>query len=119
NDVATRDDKCLKSEKPFIQHEFKWWSSFPDIRIAKKYSGAMRPYGVEIAIKAAGKRNLIRMLPVFAENSQRLQFIEAKGKMEECRRDFPELAGINHFNGPDLNPSPQGILDEFYEKKYA
>ncbi|MGC8804907.1 MAG: glycoside hydrolase family 2 protein, partial [Candidatus Ratteibacteria bacterium] len=29
---------------PVIQHEFRWWTSFPDIRNKEKFTGAMRPY---------------------------------------------------------------------------
>jgi hypothetical protein len=46
-----------------------------------------------------------------------LQFVEMKTKMERCRRDFRRLAGISHFNAMDIGPSPQGVIDEFYEKK--
>jgi len=99
--------------KPLIQHEFRWWSSFPDVRIMSKYSGAVRPYAAEIALETARRRGLAHILPDAAANSQRLQFIEAKGKMEACRRDHATLAGISHFNAMDTNPSPQGIIDEF------
>ena len=57
--------------------------------------------------------------PRFASASQRLQFLESKLKMEECRRNNPTLAGICHFNAMDANPSPQGIFTEFYQLKYA
>lgn len=113
---AVDDINC---ELPVIQHEYRWWSSFPDIRTMHKFNGALRPYGAEIALEAATHHGISKLLPTFAENSQRLQFIEAKGKMELCRRDNPTLAGITHFNACDLNLSPQGIIDEFYERKYA
>ncbi len=108
-----------KTELPVIQHEFRWWSSFPDVRIIKKYSGALRHWSAEMALKAASERGISHILEKAAENSQRLQFIETKGKMENCRRDYPRLAGICHFDAMDAVPSPQGIIDEFYEKKYA
>lgn len=106
-------------DKPLIQHEYRWWSSFPDVRLIPKYSGAVRPYAAEMALKAAQKHGIAHILPQAAANSQRLQFIEAKTKMEACRRDHAHLAGICHFNAMDANPSPQGIVDEFYERKYA
>lgn len=37
--------------------------------------------------------------------------------MEQVRRDNPTLAGICHFTAMDIGFSPQGIIDEFYEKK--
>ena len=117
--VNAEGEKDDEIEKPLIQHEFRWWSSFPDVRNTKKYSGAVRPYGAEIAREAAERHGLAELLPRFAEVSQRLQFLEAKGKMEMCRRDHPRLAGICHFSAMDCNPSPQGIMDEFYELKYA
>jgi hypothetical protein len=114
NAEASQDDACAQ---PLIQHEFRWWSSYPDVRIMDKYSGAIRPYAAQIALDAAARHGLTHLLPLAAENSQRLQFAEMKGKMEMCRRDNPRLAGICHFNAMDSNPSPQGILDEFYESK--
>ncbi|MAH32594.1 MAG: hypothetical protein CMG78_11325 [Marinobacter sp.] len=108
-----------QTAKPVIQHEFRWWTSFPDVRITHKYAGAVRPLGAELALEAAARHGITHVLPQAAANSQRLQFVEAKGKMEMCRRDTPQLAGISHFMAMDLNMSPQGIIDEFYERKYA
>ena len=108
-----------RTEKPVIQHEFRWWVSYPDVRIRHKYSGAIRPFAAEIAYDAAARHGLAHVLPRAAATSQRLQWVEAKGKMEACRRDTPRLAGISHFMAMDLNMSPQGIFDEFYERKYA
>lgn len=116
NAEASTDADCAK---PLIQHEFRWWSSFPDVRRAGRYSGAVRPYAVEIALEAASRHGISHTLPLAAQNSQRLQFVEAKGKMEAMRREHPRLAGICHFNAMDTNPSPQGIIDEFFERKYA
>lgn len=106
-----------KTSLPVVQHEFRWWSSFPDVRIKNKFKGAMRPFQITIAEEAAQKAGLAHLLPQIAHNSQRLQFVEMKTKMERCRRDFKRLAGISHFNAMDIGPSPQGVLDDFYEKK--
>jgi len=115
--VNTEGANDNKTSLPVIQHEFRWWSSFPDVRTKKKYKGAIRPYQVEIAEEAASKAGIKNLLPKIAHNSQRLQFVEMKTKMERCRRDFKRLAGISHFNAMDIGLSPQGVLDEFYEKK--
>lgn len=106
-----------KAGKPIIEHEFAWWSSFPDVRLHAKYSGAVRPYGAQLAAEAAARSGQAHLLEAYAEASQRLQFIEAKAKMELVRREHRELAGICHFSAMDGNPSPQGILNEFYEPK--
>lgn len=116
NADARLAEQCTR---PLIQHEFRWWSSFPDVRIMDKYSGAIRPYAAQIAQQATARHGIAHILPEAAANSQRLQLLEAKGKMEACRRDNPTLAGISHFNAMDTNPSPQGIVDEFYERKVA
>ena len=116
NAEADVDERC---DKPVIQHEFRWWSSFPDVTLAGKYSGAMRPYAAEIAMDAASRHGIAHVLPQAAKNSQRVQFVEAKAKIEECRRANARLAGICHFNAMDTNPSPQGIIDEFYGRKHA
>ncbi|MBM4032256.1 MAG: hypothetical protein FJ291_10765 [Planctomycetes bacterium] len=116
NDEAERD---RPRAKPLIQHEWRWWSSYPDVRLIPRFTGAVRPYGAEIALEAARRRGVEHLLPLFADNSQRLQFIEAKAKMEERRRRFPFLAGISHFSACDFQLSPQGIVDDFYDRKYA
>ena len=36
-------------DKPLVEHEYAWWSSFPDVRQGPKYAGAIRPYAAEIA----------------------------------------------------------------------
>ncbi len=116
NAEASEDEK---TGKPLVQHEYRWWSSFPDVRLADRYGGAIRPYGAELARAAALRHGIAHVLPAAAEMSNRLQFVEAKAKMELCRRDHPRLAGICHFDAMDANPSPQGIMTEFYERKYA
>ncbi len=119
SDALSRSGVDNRTKKPLVQHEFRWWVSYPDVRIIHKYSGAMRPFAAEIAFEAAARHSLSHVLPQAAAMSQRLQWVEAKGKMEACRRDSPRLAGISHFQAMDLNMSPQGIFDEFYERKYA
>jgi len=110
-------EKYEKSGKPVIQHEFAWWSSFPDVRDRDKFSGDLRPYAADIAMEAATRQGQVHLLPEFADKSKRLQFLEAKAKMENCRRNIPRLAGICHFNAIDSIPSPQGIIGPFYERK--
>lgn len=116
NDEAEHD---RPRGKPLIQHEWRWWSSYPDVRLIPKFTGAVRPFCAEIAMEAASRRGVAHLLPLFADNSQRLQFIEAKAKMEARRRDFPLLAGISHYSACDFQLSPQGIVDDFYDRKYA
>lgn len=116
---AFKPEELAALDKPLIQHEYQWWSSFPDIRLRARYTGAVRPYAADIAAESAARRGQAHLLETYARNSQRLQFIEAKAKMEAMRRDNPALAGICHFDAMDANPSPQGILNEFYERKLA
>jgi hypothetical protein len=77
----------------------------------------VRPYAADLAAATAARRGQAHLLETYADASQRLQFLEAKAKMENLRRDSPTLAGICHFNAMDANPSPQGIINEFYERK--
>jgi hypothetical protein len=116
NAEAGRD---ADTARPVVQHEFRWWSSFPDVRRMERYDGAVRPYAAELALDAAARHGLREVLADGVEASQRLQLVEAKGKMEACRRDNPRLAGICHFNAMDANPSPQGVITELYEPKMA
>jgi len=114
NDEAS---KVADTDLPVIQHEFRWWSSLPDPGIREKYAGAVRPYAIEIAETLARAKGLGKIIGAAVKNSQQLQLLEAKAKMEACRRDNPQMAGICHFNAMDTGPSPQGVVDEFYERK--
>ena len=114
-DEAEIDKEC---PLPVIQHEFRWWSSYPDVRIKDKYKGAIRPYAIEIAEEAAASNGMTHLLPHIAHNSQRLQYIEARTKLENCRRDNPTLAGICHDMAMDCGLTPEGIIDDFFETKY-
>lgn len=116
NAEAGRD---ADTERPLIQHEFRWWSSLPDVRQMDRYNGAVRPYAAEVALEAATRHGTAHALAEGVEASQRLQLLEAKGKMEACRRENPRLAGICHFNAMDANPSPQGVITDFYQRKIA
>jgi len=116
NAEAARD---ADTRLPVIQHEFRWWSSFPDVRLSERYGGAVRPYAAELAREAFRRHGIEHVLTEAADASQRLQVVEAKGKMEACRRDHPTLAGSCHFNAMDANPSPQGVITEHYERKIA
>jgi len=111
---AENDEKV---DKPLIQHEFRWWSSFPDVRLMSQYNGAVRPYAAEMARRIAEKRGQRHLLEKYADSSMHLQLTEAKAKLEMCRRDHPRLAGICHFDAMDAVPSPQGIVTEFYQRK--
>ncbi len=123
NPILPGDFAVAEAEKdgvcpvPLIQHEFRWWTSHPDVGAKKKYKGAVLPAAIELAEKAAEKSGLTRLLPKMTANSQRLQYIEAKGKLEACRRDHPALAGISHFSAIDCGLAFEGVLDDFYEKK--
>ena len=118
NVVSTGMD-ATTCDKPIIEHEYRWWSSFPDVRAEHKYTGAVRPYAISVAREAAKLHGQEHLLETYGANSQRLQLLEAKAQMEICRRDRAWLAGICHFNAMDANLSPQGIIDEFYERKLA
>ncbi|MBM4085828.1 MAG: hypothetical protein FJ272_13655, partial [Planctomycetes bacterium] len=108
-----------KWDKPLIQHEFRWWTSYPDVRIKAKYAGAVRPYAIELAEATAAQAGMTKLLPEMAANSQRLQYVEARGKMEACRRDHPTLAGISHFCAMDAGLAVEGIFDDFYGQKHV
>jgi hypothetical protein len=119
-DFVNAEAACdARTERPVIQHEFRWWSSFPDVRQMERYCGALRPYAAQLALEAGRRHGVDHVLEEGVRASQRLQLGEAKGKMEACRRDNPRLAGICHFNAMDANPSPQGIITELYERKIA
>ena len=111
-------DLSAVNNKPCIQHEFQWWTSFLDVRLLKKYreSGHI-PNWLERTCKNALRNGLGDLLIDFATVSQNIQFLEAKGKLEYTRRINPEIAGMDHFNATDNLGGAQGVLNEFYEKK--
>ncbi len=106
------------TEIPVIEHEYKWWSSFPDHRLNERFT-ARRNFPAEMAREALAAHDIGHIADDAVKYSQRLQFDEAKTKMERSRRNNIEMAGICHFNAMDTIPSPQGILDAFYERKFA
>jgi hypothetical protein len=114
NAEASLDEKI---PLPLIQHEFRWWTSYPDVRIKDKFTGAMRPYFIEIAEQNAAKSGILELLPLVAANSQRLQALERKVKLEALRRDYPHLAGISLFSASDCGPACQGLWDDFWHPK--
>jgi len=111
-------DLCELNDKPCIQHEFQWWTSFIDVRLVEKYreSGHI-PNWIERTCKNALANGLGDLLIDFAIVSQNIQAIEAKGKLEYTRRISPQIAGMDHFNATDTLGGAQGVLNEFYEKK--
>ena len=114
NDQASRDEQM---PLPLIQHEFRWWTSYPDVRIKDKFTEAMRPYFIEIAEQNAAKSGILELLPLIAANSQRLQALERKVTMEALRRDHPHLAGVSLFSASDCGPACQGLWDDFWHPK--
>ena len=107
-------------DRAVVQHEFKWWSSSPEIKDIAKYDGLpVRPVAELLAAEAATAHGIGHILEKTGINSRKLQYLEAKCKLEKLRRDNPHLSGVSHFNATDIAVSKQGILDEFYEKKYA
>jgi len=114
NAQASQDEEILL---PLIQHEFRWWTSYPDVRIKDKFTGAIRPYFIEIAQQNASQSGIKELLPSLASNSQRLQALERKGKMEALRRDYPHLAGVSLFSASDCGPACQGLWDDFWHPK--
>ncbi len=114
NDQASQYEKI---PLPLIQHEFRWWTSYPDVRIKDNFTGAMRPYSIEIAEQNAAQSGILEVLPSIASNSQRLQALERKGKLEALRRDNPHLAGVSLFSASDCGPACQGLWDDFWQPK--
>jgi beta-galactosidase len=107
------DPKMVQAYKrPFIVHEYAWWSSYPDSRLKEKYKGAMLPYFIDYAEKKARQNGLQKLLPVFAENSQKLQAIERKTCLEAIRT-VPNINGFDLWTGHDTGCGMMGVWDDF------
>ena len=122
NDCATgiccdQPNAAEQYDLPYIQHEYQWWVSYPDIRMAERFIGGIRPVCQTTAAMTAAKNGLAEYLVDFAIASQHQELVEAKGKMEAIRRNVPTLGGIDHFNAADVGTSGQGIMNCFYEPK--
>jgi hypothetical protein len=114
NAEAGIDAEC---NMPVIQHEFRWWSAYPDVGLHERFGDALRPYAMEILQGNARSEGVTALLPAIVESTQRLQYTESRTKLEACRRDNRTLAGISHFTAMDIGFSPQGILNDFCEEK--
>jgi len=103
--------------KPVIIHEYHWWSSYPDPSLKVKYKhSAIRPFFIEHAEKVAGEKGFTEQLPVFVENSQRLQTLERKIGIEKARR----TCGVNGYAiwlGKDFSEAVEGVWDDFCDPK--
>ncbi len=99
-------------KRPFVVHEFAWWSSYPDSSLKKKYTGGMLPYFITYAEKKAKKNGLQKLLPIFVENSQNLQAIERKVCLEAIRT-VPNINGFDLWMGHDTCCGIQGLWDDF------
>ncbi|MBO4791404.1 MAG: hypothetical protein J5592_03880 [Clostridia bacterium] len=121
NDFINGDARLAATEdRAVIQHEFRWWSSSPEVKDIPKYDGLpVRPVGELLAVEATAAHGISHILEKMGQNSRKLQYLEAKCKLEKLRRDYPNLSGVSHFNATDIAVSKQGILDEFYDMKYA
>ena len=103
--------------KPVILHEYRWWSSYPNPRLKKKYAqSAMRPWFIEHAEKVAREKGFEDLLPVFVENSEKLQALERKIGLEKARR-AQGVRGYELFLGKDTGWAIEGLWDDFGDPK--
>ena len=114
---ASIPEKLNVCRKPVILHEYLWWSSYPDPKLKEKYNqSAVRPFFIEYAEQVAREKGMSDLLPVFVENSQKMQSLERKLGIERARRN-PGIKGYAIWMGKDLKEAVEGVWDDFGDPK--
>lgn len=102
---------------PVILHEYRWWSSYPNPELKPKYANAgMRPFFLDHAERVAEEKGFAHLLPVFVENSAKLQALERKIGLEKGRR-ARGVCGYELYLGKDTGWAAEGLWDDFGDPK--
>ena len=82
--------------RPFILHEYNWWTSLPEPSLAARYEGLpVKLGGVPELEEAARQTGLADQLPTFVDRSKKLKRRLQKYGLELARRN-PKISGY-HF----------------------
>jgi hypothetical protein len=104
-----------KLDRPFLLHEYNWWTSLPEISLKDRYANL--PYklngGPEMEASAA-KSGLSDQIPTFVDRSRRLKYEIQKCGLELARRN-PKISGYHFWLIQGLSWCQEGIMNEFYD----
>lgn len=117
--ITNNFDKLLKEKvsSPVVMHEVGWWSSYPNPALKKKYEGcAMLPFFITYAEEIARKRGMENLLPLFVENSEKLQALERRVGLEAIRKTS-RVSGYYLWMGNDSVSAVEGLWDDFGDPK--
>lgn len=110
---AYRDWQINKCERPIILHEYAWWSSYPNPKLASKYKGLpAKPYWITEAEEAAKRKGLSHLIPLFVKNSEKLQAVCRKEGIEFARK-HKSVSGYILWLLTDTVHAVEGLLDDF------
>ena len=104
--------------KPFILHEYCWWTSLPDPSLAGRYTDI--PYaisGVPNLVNVAEEKGMTDQLPLLVKNSQRLKHRLVKNGLESARRmRHPGISGYHFWLIAGFPWAPEGVFNEFWDE---
>jgi hypothetical protein len=105
------------SDRPFVFHEYLWWSAHPNVALKPKYKDhPMRPYWLTEAERVAKRRGLDSLLPTFVQNSETALAICRKEGIEFARLQ-PAASGFVLYMLLDMTWSVEGLLDDLGDPK--
>lgn len=103
--------------RPFILHEFNWWSCYPDVAAAERYDGAqLRPFWFDLLRDTARRGGQEGLVGSYHRASEHLQAACRKDGIEYARRQ-PEVDGFILWLITDLAQWSEGLLDDFWAPK--
>ncbi len=106
--------KGRSGEFPIVAHEYPLVASYPNPELAAKYPKT--PVWIQTAIDTARENGLEHLLPIFVNNTERIQAICRKEMLEEARR-FRELDGYSMLRFTDCGAYVSGVVDDFADPK--
>lgn len=100
--------------RPFLLHEYQWWTSLPDPALAPDYARTALQFGAApMMVRNATVNRIAAEVPQCVRNSRLLKYVLQKDGLEVARR-HPDVAGYHFWLIHDFHWCPEGILDEFW-----
>lgn len=113
------DEACRASNVPVISHETGQFQSFPDFDEAKKYTGVLRAYNIDVFRRRLERTGMLPQAKDFKRASGRWAFELYKADVEADLRTA-EMAGFQLLDlqdYPGQGSAYVGMLDAFMDSK--
>ena len=116
-DVFEEADMETDGRVPMILHEYNWWGNYPDLKLRGKYAHSqLKPFWLDTLEKTAWAQGQGELLPLFYENSIKLQTLSRKDGIEYARRG-KLIEGYILWLLIDFGHWTEGLLDDFWDPK--